>query len=73
MLSVLRFVSFSDWKMQKKFKNRLWKSRACVPLSEMWLYKYVATTYIEEVYKIGANVVLFWAERRPAWTQPVNN
>ncbi len=33
MLAVLRFVSISDWKMQKKFKSRLWKSRACVPLN----------------------------------------
>jgi hypothetical protein len=32
-VGVLRFVSVSDWKTQKKFKNRLWKSRACVPLS----------------------------------------
>ncbi len=32
MLAVLRFVSISDWKFQKKFKNTLWKSCACVPL-----------------------------------------
>jgi hypothetical protein len=33
MLVVLCFVSISDWNMQKKFKNRLCKSCACVPLS----------------------------------------
>ncbi len=32
MLAVLRFVSISDWKMQKKFKNSLWKSLACEAL-----------------------------------------
>jgi hypothetical protein len=32
MWTTLRFVSISEWKMQKKFKNRLWKSRACLPL-----------------------------------------
>ncbi len=37
MLGVHRFVSISDWKMQKKFKNRLWTSRACVPSSRGWV------------------------------------
>jgi hypothetical protein len=32
MLAVLRFVSISNWKIQKKFKYTLWKYRACVPL-----------------------------------------
>jgi hypothetical protein len=40
MLAVLRFVFISDWKMQKKFKNRLWKSRACVSLSSDIIYTY---------------------------------
>ncbi len=30
MLTVLSFVSVSDWKIQKRSKNRPWKSRACV-------------------------------------------
>jgi hypothetical protein len=34
MLAKLRFVSISDWKLQKRFKNRLSKSCACVPLNE---------------------------------------
>ncbi len=33
MLAVMCFVSISDSTKQKKVKNRLWKSRACVPLS----------------------------------------
>ncbi len=32
MLALLRYTSICDGKMQKKFKNRRWKSRACVPL-----------------------------------------
>jgi hypothetical protein len=40
MLVVLHFVFISDWKMQKKFKNRLWKSRACVPLRSLAIWSH---------------------------------
>ncbi len=37
MLALLLFASIIDWKMQKKFKNRWWKSRACVPLMSTFI------------------------------------
>jgi hypothetical protein len=46
MLAVLRFVSISEWKMQKKFNNRLWKSRACVPLSKVGAFHWHPKTTI---------------------------
>jgi hypothetical protein len=37
MLAVDCFVYISDWKRQKRVRNRLLKSRACVPLMSDWL------------------------------------
>jgi hypothetical protein len=48
MLAVLRFVSISEWKMHKK--NRLWKSRACVPLSGFMIVHISSALYIIQLY-----------------------
>jgi hypothetical protein len=58
MLAVLRFVSISDWKIQKKFKNTLWKSRACVPLSNFLLIAWVKwkVSLQNKIFKVAEKV-----------------